>query len=52
MAIEPFHPDYAEWNPGQKNYSALITNSASMNAALDELFAEHDAIKSARLSIP
>lgn len=45
MAIEPFHPGFPDWNPGEKKYSELITDPNSMNSALDELFNKYSAIK-------
>lgn len=45
MAIEPFHPGFPDWNPGEKKYSDLITNETTMNSALDELFDKYTAIK-------
>lgn len=45
MAIEPFHPHYSNWNPKEPNYQQIITDSTSMNHALDEIFAKYSAIK-------
>jgi len=45
MAIEPFHPGFADWNPEEKKYSELITDADSMNSSLDELFSKYTAIK-------
>lgn len=45
MAIEPFHPNYTDWNPSERNYSDFITNPEKMNEAMDEIFSKVTAIK-------
>lgn len=45
MAIEPFHPKFSQWNPGEKNYSEFIKNSSTMKQVLEELFTKYNAIK-------
>lgn len=45
MAIEPFHPGFSKWNPGERDYSKLIIDSATMDEALDEIFTRYTAIK-------
>ncbi len=45
LAMEPFHPNYSEWNPEERNYSEYIEDSETMNEALDELFDKYNAMK-------
>lgn len=45
LALEPFHPDYSDWNPEERNYSQFIENTKTMNVALDEIFQQYTAIK-------
>lgn len=45
MAIEPFHPGFNSWNPGEKDYSKLIVDKQTMNQAIDDLFSRYTAIK-------
>lgn len=45
MSIEPFHPSYSEWNPGERNYSKFVDTPEKMSVALEELFEKYSAIK-------
>ncbi len=44
LALEPFHDRSAEYNPGQKNYVDLIHDVASLDRALDDLFAKQTKV--------
>lgn len=45
LCMEPFHPDYSKWNPGEKNYNQSITSSEKMGKVLDEIFEKFNAMK-------
>ena len=45
MSIEPFHPSYSDWNPGERNYAEFIDSAQKMNTALEEIFEKYSAIK-------
>jgi hypothetical protein len=52
IAEEPFHPKYAQWNPGEKNYLDHIHDVPSLDQALAELFARFDGIKILQYQLP
>ena len=45
LSVEPFHPNYSQWNPEEPNYSELIKDEKTMNQALDEIFGKYNAMK-------
>ncbi len=52
MSIEPFHPKYPSWNPQERNYSKFITNKATIDEALNELFQKYTALKVLQYQFP
>jgi LPS sulfotransferase NodH len=45
ILMEPFNESFTRWNPGATDYRATVTDAASLDAALPELYADHDGIK-------
>lgn len=45
ISIEPFHPKYSSWNPGEKNYFEFVKNNSTLDVALEELFSKYNGLK-------
>jgi len=45
MCMEPFHDKYAEWNPGERDYSKFVKDARTLDIALEEIFSKYTALK-------
>ena len=52
MALEPFHPDFTKWNPGETNYHSQVKSKKAMLKAIDKLFSKYSAIKVLDYQLP
>ncbi len=52
LSMETFHPEYSDWNPGEKNYSESIKNEADMKEALKEISKKYNAMKVLKYQFP
>jgi LPS sulfotransferase NodH len=45
LCMEPFHPKYSLWNPGERNYLEYIRDENTLNKAVEEIYTHHNAMK-------
>lgn len=52
ISEEPFHERYGEWNPSERNHVGHVTDIASLEESLHDLFLKYNGIKVLQYQLP